>query len=664
MSSALPVFESVARVGVAILANSLWQGALIAFATWLALRLFPKANASTRYAAWALALLAIVVIPVATSLSRVSVASNEARQTQPVHVSAPAETHAHAKVPPATYERPLHASTTTAPPSSGGTDRSFRITVPSAAAAITFAAWMLAALVVLLRLVIAFVQLERLKHNALPLDVAYRDAMPRWRGAVKGERDVRICVSNAIDVPIAVGIFDSMILLPASLVASLDTAEVDQITLHELAHLLRNDDWTNGLQRLAGALLFFNPAVWFVSRQLDLEREVACDDYVLELTGAVRPYAFCLTKMAEMTSWPHRPLPAPGVFVTRKNISIRIERLLRTGRAIGSRIAPSVASAVVVALIALFLVLRTMTPSIAFTLPPVPTIAAIPPAPHAHAAPKPVPAPSAVKEKIIIKRVMVPSAVAVSAAAAVSTAVAIPPAPQLRQRRPVMAALPKNINVSVPMPNIAALVAQAKSDVLSSGCRGCDFGNANLAGKDFRGRGLTGSNFEGANLNGARFDRARLDGVNFEHADLRNASFVDAHMTGCNLDHAQLAGARFDGAEMTGCNVDVTQLSADQARGMLSRCAGCNFEGAHLAGQDLHGIRLSGTNLANADLRNADLRGVRFTGVNFEGANLSGARVDGASFLGCNFDHVDLRNVDLSNANITGSNMSAAILRK
>ncbi len=61
-------------------------------------------------------------------------------------------------------------------------------------------------------------------------------------------------------------------------------------------------------------------------------------------------------------------MPAPGVFVTRKNISIRIERLLRTGRAIGSSIAPSVAgSRRRVALVAVFIVLRTMTPSIAFT---------------------------------------------------------------------------------------------------------------------------------------------------------------------------------------------------------------------------------------------------------------------------------------------------------
>ena len=70
----------------------------------------------------------------------------------------------------------------------------------------------------------------------------------------------------------------------------------------------------------------------FVAQQLDLEREVACDDWVLGLTGSVRPYALCLTKMAETASWPYRPMPAPGVFATRKHISLRIERLLGAGR--------------------------------------------------------------------------------------------------------------------------------------------------------------------------------------------------------------------------------------------------------------------------------------------------------------------------------------------
>ena len=135
--------------------------------------------------------------------------------------------------------------------------------------------------------------------------------MERWGVAQKGSRGVRLCVSDEIDVPVAVGLFDAMILIPRSLLERLSANEVDQISLHELAHLRRADDWTNSFQRVAIALLGWNPAAIFVSQQLDLEREVACDDWVLSLTGTVRPYALCLTKMAESSSWPRQPMPVP-----------------------------------------------------------------------------------------------------------------------------------------------------------------------------------------------------------------------------------------------------------------------------------------------------------------------------------------------------------------
>ena len=92
---------------------------------------------------------------------------------------------------------------------------------------------------------------------------------------------MRLCVSEAIDVPVAVGLFDAMILIPRTLLERLSPQEVEQISLHELAHLRRADDWSNCLQRLIVAALGWNPAALFVAQQLELEREVACDDWVL-----------------------------------------------------------------------------------------------------------------------------------------------------------------------------------------------------------------------------------------------------------------------------------------------------------------------------------------------------------------------------------------------
>ena len=665
------LLASVARIGLVVLLYSLWQGALIALVTWGALQIFKSVNAATRYAVWTLALLAIIIVPVVTTLSRVHVSSP---QTNPhIAVSSTRDAFQPAK-PLQKIVKPSVVSDPVAAPATPWYENlvaqlpkayAFCVGLPTTMFAIGFGLWFFAAFVILMRLVVAFVQLERLKHDSLPLSVEFRDSMPRWMAAMKGERDVRICVSEKIEVPIAVGLFDSMVLLPSHLVHSLDAEEIDQISLHELCHLLRADDWTNALQRVAAALLFFNPAMWFISRQMDVEREVACDDYVLQLTGAVRPYALCLTKMAEMTAWPHRALPAPGVFVTRKNISIRIERLLRTGRAISSSIAPNVAAVVVVALVAVFLVLRTMTPSIAFTLPE-PAIAPVPPI-ASVVSPKPKPAKLAVPKVTAVQPVAPHPMASIDVQKMVQEQVKVElhtNAAHLRDVKDV-ANLNARVDGMIKSPSTIAAItnsATARSMVASAdGCTGCNFADANLSGRDFSNHSMEGSNFAGANLQGAHFDHAQLTGSNFSGADLRNASFAHANLEGCNMRHAQLAGANFEGAQLTGCSIDVRDLTPEQTRTILNACEGCDFAHANLHGMDLHGVHLTGADLAGADLSGANLQDAMFTGVNFANANLHGANVNGADFTGCNFSHVDLRGVDLSHASLTGSDMAHAI---
>lgn len=653
------LFSTIARVGFVVLVYGLWQGALIAFVTWGALQIFKSVNATTRYAVWSLALLAILIVPVATTLSRVHV-ETASSVTSETHTTSHAAEKSES-TPSKQVDRTTGTSTTAVATQQPSFLNNFASLVPKAYAycvslppmifAIMFGLWLAAALVILLRLVVAFAQLERLKSDSLPLSVEFRDSMPRFSNATKGERDIRICVSDAIEVPVAVGLFDSMVLLPSHLVHSLDAEEIDQISLHELCHLLRGDDWTNALQRIAAALLFFNPAMWFISRQMDVEREVACDDFVLQLTGAVRPYAMCLTKMAEMTAWPHRPLAAPGVFITRKNISIRIERLLRTGRAIGSSIAPSAAAAVSMALLAVFFLLRTMTPSIAFTQPESPKAPEQPMKPTIGAkmiAKAPPVKPVQPRQPVTDVIVRGPAVTAPIVQRKVQEQVRTELHNQMRS-------VPQIALVTPPAPPSTSTVA------MRDGCTGCNFGDANLSGRDFSHHNLEGSNFGHSNLRGARFDGATLTGSNFDDADLRDASFVNADMEGCNLRGAQLAGANFEGAHMTGCNIDVRSLSPEQTRIILNQCEGCNFSHANLRGMDLHGVHLTGINMEHADLRGANLAGAMFTGVNLQNSDMTGANVNGADFTGCNFAHVDLRGVDISHASLTGSDMAQAI---
>ncbi len=105
------------------------------------------------------------------------------------------------------------------------------------------------------------------------------------RGARPGSRPVEVRLSDAVDAPSVIGFFHPAVVVPRSLWSELTPSELQQIILHEMAHLDRGDDWTNLLQKLLRALCPLNPALFWAERQLCLEREQACDDAVLDAAG-------------------------------------------------------------------------------------------------------------------------------------------------------------------------------------------------------------------------------------------------------------------------------------------------------------------------------------------------------------------------------------------
>src|SRR5262249_39878614 len=109
---------------------------------------------------------------------------------------------------------------------------------------------------------------------------------------------VALGVSDSITAPILVGIVRPLILLPAATLAGLSTSQLEMILLHELAHVRRWDNLVNLLQRIVEALLFFHPAVWWLSNRLRLEREHCCDAIVLAHVSRPREYAEILVQMA------------------------------------------------------------------------------------------------------------------------------------------------------------------------------------------------------------------------------------------------------------------------------------------------------------------------------------------------------------------------------
>jgi beta-lactamase regulating signal transducer with metallopeptidase domain len=285
--------ELFARVSVGAILNSLWEGVALAVLAWLLLRSVPRGSASLRYGLWCAALVAVIALPVAALHPFAGPAANA-------------------------------AATGAEPP----------VLVPQRLAQLMFALWYIVATALLLRLIISYVRLQQLKASARPIPTMYQHRVRRWLEESGGHRECRLCLSDKVPMPVAIGLFDPVIVLPERLLEQLSDDELDQVGLHELAHLQRWDDYTNVFQKIAEALLFFNPAVYFIGRQLTLEREIACDDRVIAATRKPLTYAACLTRLVEETALARQSLPALGAVSTRRQIAIRIERLLDKRRAL------------------------------------------------------------------------------------------------------------------------------------------------------------------------------------------------------------------------------------------------------------------------------------------------------------------------------------------
>lgn len=661
--------QPAAHIAVATLFDSLWEAALVTAAVWVTLRFAPNVNATTRYAGWCIALGASLVLPIASAIPQISVEASAPASHRRVTAAPPAASNVVRQPVAAAHGARGTTSAARAVPVQAphSIPTRLRFALPDLAAAALFLAWALAVLALLARLTLQLVRLERLKRDALPIQLHYRDRLRRYTGAEKGGRDVRLCVCDRIDVPIAVGLFDSLILIPQHLLDQLSQDEVDQITLHELAHLRRGDDWTNALQRVMQALFFFNPAVLFIAAQLDLEREVACDDWVIGQTGDVRPYASCLTKMAEVTAWPHRAMAAPGAFITRRGLSIRVERLLKAGRNIRSGIAFGPAGTLTAALVVLFFLIQSVSPSFAFTT-------------AGNIAPKGSRITSLTKPNLQRREPSVsttaksapqhasqPSLNVAQASVARTTAA---PEPARRQRstappqrphfihvrEPARTIRIPAINIDIPMPQVHVAIPAMSS----SGCLGCDYRGKNLSGRNFRGRNFTGADFSDADLQRADFSHSTIVGSDFNHANLRDATFAGATITGCDFKGADITGVNFDGVRMTGCDPGARTLAPAQARALLMVCNdGCDFSHANFAGQDLRGADIVGDDLTHADLRNTNLSGATLNGVDLHHALLSGARLDGATFTACDLSGVDLTGIDVSHVRFIDSSFAA-----
>jgi beta-lactamase regulating signal transducer with metallopeptidase domain len=141
-------------------------------------------------------------------------------------------------------------------------------------------------------------------------------------------RPVKLLSVEGLSVPGVVGVLKPAILIPSSLVTGLTPDQWEAILAHELAHVRRWDYLVNLSQLVIESVLFFNPAVWWLSRQVRLEREACCDAAAVRVTARPFQYAELLVGLAERLC-PTSATVAPAVGFSREQSGSLLERVRR-----------------------------------------------------------------------------------------------------------------------------------------------------------------------------------------------------------------------------------------------------------------------------------------------------------------------------------------------
>ncbi len=174
-------------------------------------------------------------------------------------------------------------------------------------------------------------RLRRLKQSAEPAEAGVDELFRRLRAELGGRRNVVLRVCAHQRSPVTLGYLHPVILLPEEQLQGPGLSEAEPILRHELAHVRRRDDWANLAQHLVHAGLFFHPAVWWVTQQLSLEREIACDDCVLPHGGGPQRYALLLAELAGRMNG-HGTTLAPGATSNKSQLQQRITMILNRHR--------------------------------------------------------------------------------------------------------------------------------------------------------------------------------------------------------------------------------------------------------------------------------------------------------------------------------------------
>lgn len=330
-----------------VLANWLWQGTAVALAATAILRGSPRISATTRYHLWWVTLIVVLALPAFSLQLPAASSQREAFSAQ-------------------SGDFALEILAGSWKPETGSWTRVVLPTLPAWVGSLLVLVWSAWASISLARTLAALVTLRHAKRTSRPFPELWEVRLHTWLSLRARGRHARLAVSDEVRAAAVLGLTSPSIAVAPGALGVLTDAELDQIVVHEWAHVQRRDDIARLVQRIIMAIAGLHPAIWWIDRQLHLERETACDDWAVNATGSARGLALCLTKLAALPGRPTGAVLLPAALLSSE-LTTRVVRLLDRRR--NTSTAPTLGVPMLVALVLGALALTVASVELVVTSP-------------------------------------------------------------------------------------------------------------------------------------------------------------------------------------------------------------------------------------------------------------------------------------------------------
>src|ERR1051326_1469206 len=274
------------------LLHLVWEAALVGGILAAVLALMSRRSANARYLVACAALACLPFLVVITALR-----SYEA----PIHVSpSPAIESA---APSGTATSMIATSINYFVASSDATTTTFETLASTARGWLPqiVLVWLAGVTFFSIRLVVSWTRVQKLaRAGAQPAGASWQRIASRLSGALALKRAIALVESASVEVPTVIGWLRPIILLPASTPSGLTPEQIEMVLAHKLAHIRRHDFFVNLMQTVVETLMFYHPAVWWISGRIRDEREHCCDDLAIAVCGNPLQYARALTRLEEL----------------------------------------------------------------------------------------------------------------------------------------------------------------------------------------------------------------------------------------------------------------------------------------------------------------------------------------------------------------------------